>query len=111
LQIDIQKNYKQVATTPFVPDNKKAVFNQYTIRTDKRDELIKFLREKGIPTAIHYPMPLHMQDAFKFLGYKDGDLPISEKVSKDVMSLPMFPEMEQQEQDLVIETIRSFYEK
>jgi dTDP-4-amino-4,6-dideoxygalactose transaminase len=97
--------------TPYVKNNCKHVFNQYTIRTKDRDELIKFLNENGIPTAVHYPKPLHLQTAFKYLNYREGDFPISETISKEVLSLPMYPEMSENEQKLVIDTIRNFYEK
>jgi len=102
---------KHLVQTPYVKPERKHVFNQYTIRTEKRDELIKYLNENGIPTAVHYPKPLHLQEAFSYLGYKEGDLPVSEKISKEVLSLPMYPEMSEQEQDLVIETIYKFFEK
>ncbi|MBN1899011.1 MAG: DegT/DnrJ/EryC1/StrS family aminotransferase [Spirochaetes bacterium] len=102
---------KDLVHTPVVRKENKAVFNQYTILTDRRDDLIKFLNDNGIPTAIHYPMPLHLQKAFEFLGYKQGDFPVSEEISKKVMSLPMYPEMTEQEQDLVINEIHRFFKK
>ena len=105
------KNLKDLVITPYVKNNLKHVFNQYTIRTKDRDELIKFLNENGIPTAVHYPKPLHLQTAFKYLNYIEGDFPISETISKEVLSLPMYPEMSENEQKLVIDTIRNFYEK
>jgi len=64
---------------------------QYSIRVQNRDEVQTKLKEKGIPTAVHYPMPLHLQECFKYLGYKKGDFPISERVSEEIMSLPMNP--------------------
>lgn len=102
---------KHLVQAPYVKPERKHVFNQYTIRTEKRDELIKYLNENGIPTAVHYPRPLHLQEAFAYLGYKEGDLPVSEKISKEVLSLPMYPEMSEQEQSLVIETICRFFEE
>jgi len=114
-RIKLAKKYseklKNLVKTPYIKSNRKAVFNQYTIRTEKRDELIKFLNQNGIPTAIHYPKPLHLQEAFSYLGYKKGDLPVSEKVAKEVISLPMYPEMTEEEQNMVIETIYNFFEK
>ncbi|MBU1077711.1 MAG: DegT/DnrJ/EryC1/StrS family aminotransferase [Spirochaetes bacterium] len=103
------KHLKDHVTTPVIRDDNKAVYNQYTIRTEKRDDLIKHLSENGIPTAIHYQKPLHLQECFKYLGLKENDLPISEKVSNDVFSLPMFPEMKEEEQDMVINTILDFF--
>jgi len=76
----------------------------------KRDELSKYLNDNGVPTAIHYPRPLHLQEAFSYLGYREGDFPVSEKTSKGILSLPMSPFITQDEQDYVIEKIREFYE-
>ena len=100
---------KDYVKTPFVKDYNKHVFHQYSIRTDRRDELLSFLKENGIPTAIHYPKPLHLQECFKYLGYKEGDFPVSEKISREVCSLPMFPEMTEEQQDMVIDTIIRFF--
>ncbi len=105
------ENLSKYVITPYIKNDRVAVFHQYTIRSKERDELIKYLNSNGIPTAIHYPIPLHLQEAFQYLGYKEGDLPVSEKISKDVMSLPMFPEMSEEVQDLVINSIKDFYEK
>lgn len=72
------------------------VFHQYTIRNPKRNEIQKVLREKGISSVIYYPLPLHLQEALKFLGYKKGAFPIAEKVAHEVLSLPIHPELEEQ---------------
>jgi len=95
--------------TPVRIKGNRHVFNQYTIRTKKRDELKNHLEKNGIPTAIHYPMPLHLQECFKYLGYKENDFPVSEEASKEVLSLPMFPEMTLEQQKEVIDSIRSFF--
>jgi UDP-2-acetamido-2-deoxy-ribo-hexuluronate aminotransferase len=76
---------------PFVDERATCAFAQYSIRVNNRDEVQKRLKERGIPTAVHYPMPLHLQECFGYLGYKQGDFPIAEKVSKEIMSLPMNP--------------------
>ncbi len=70
---------------------------QYSIRIDNRDEVQVKLKEFGIPTAVHYPMPLHLQECFKYLAYKEGDFLISEKISKEIMSLPMNPYVSDEE--------------
>ena len=75
----------------------------------KRDELSKYLNDNGVPTAIHYPVPLHLQEAFSDLDYREGDFPVSERVSKGILSLPMSPFIAQDEQDYVIEKVREFY--
>ncbi|AOV08781.1 DegT/DnrJ/EryC1/StrS family aminotransferase [Sporosarcina ureilytica] len=85
------------------------VFHQYTLRVKKRDELQAFLKEQGIATMIYYSIPLHLQPVFKDLGYKEGDLPETEKAAEQALSLPMFPELKQEQQDYVIEKIAEFY--
>ena len=96
--------------TPYTADYAEHIFHQYTIQVDKnRNELQQYLLAKKIPTAIHYPIPLHLQVAYRGYGYKEGDLPISETVAKRVISLPMHSDLTQEEQDYVIESIRSFY--
>src|SRR3990172_6842241 len=77
--------------TPYEPDWSKAVYHLYVIRTGDRDKLQKHLTEKQIGTGLHYPLPLHLQKAYEYLGYKEGDFPVSEKVASEILSLPMFP--------------------
>ena len=69
----------------------------------------RFLKERGIGTAIYYPMPLHLQQCFAYLGYKKGAFPESERAAKEVLSLPIYPELTQAQQDEVIEAVRSFF--
>lgn len=76
---------------PFVDNNATSAWAQYSVRVKNRDELQSLLKEQGIPTAVHYPMPLHLQECFEYLGYKMGDFPISEIVSDEIMSIPMNP--------------------
>ncbi len=95
--------------TPYSKPDCKHIYHQYTIKTNRKDELAQFLKEKGIQTAVHYPIPLHLQKAFSYLGYKEGDFPISERCSKEVLSLPMFPELKDDEIEYIIESIRQFY--
>lgn len=76
---------------PFVDEKATSAWAQYSIRIKNRDEVQNRLKDAGIPTAVHYPMPLHLQECFKYLGYKKGDFPISEIVSEEIMSLPMNP--------------------
>lgn len=70
---------------------------QYSIRVKNRDKLQIKLKENGIPTAVHYPMPLHLQSCFDYLGYKKGDFPIAEMISEEIMSLPMNPYVKDEE--------------
>jgi len=92
--------------TPKIKSDRTSVYAQYSIRHPKRDELAKKLNLAGIPTAVHYPISLHQQEAFANLGYKDGDFPISEKISNEIMSLPMSPFLTQEQQDYVVQTIK-----
>lgn len=103
------KEIKEIITPELLM--KDNVFNQYTIRAKKRNELKKHLEKNNILTKIYYPLPLHLQPAFKYLGYKKGDFPISECASKEVLSLPIYPELKKEEQDYIIKKIKEFYEK
>jgi len=85
------------------------VYNQYVIRAPHRDELKIFLRNRGVPSEIYYPLPLHLQPAFQYLEYKSGDLPQSEMASREVLALPVFPEMTEEQQDFVVDSIAAFY--
>jgi len=98
---------------PHRASDRTHVFHQYTIRVHdgKRDVLQKFLKERGIGTQVYYPLPLHLQPCFRSLGYKEGDLPESERASREVLSLPMFPELAEEEQRYVAEAIRIFSQK
>lgn len=98
-----------VVITPYIETGNTSVYAQYSIFTDKRDGLSKYLNDNGVPTAIHYPVPLHLQEAFSYLGCKQGDFPVSESVSRGILSLPMSPFITQDEQDYVIEKVREFY--
>jgi dTDP-4-amino-4,6-dideoxygalactose transaminase len=85
------------------------VFHQYVIRAQRRDELRKFLTARGIATEVYYPIPLHLQPVFAYLGYKEGDLHESEHAAKEVLALPMFPELAEEEQQHVVAGIAEFY--
>jgi dTDP-4-amino-4,6-dideoxygalactose transaminase len=84
-------------------------YNQFTITTPKRDELSNFLIKQGIETAIYYPLALHLQPVFSSLNYREGSLPVSETLTKQVLSLPIFPEMTESEQFYVIKKVRGFF--
>lgn len=104
------KDVKEIRL-PVISDENKHVFHQYTIRAQKSDDLKKFLEKNKIPTMIYYPLPLHLQPALNYLGYKKGDFPESEKASKEVLSLPIYPELTPGEQDLIVKKIKEFYQK
>ncbi|MBI2119329.1 MAG: DegT/DnrJ/EryC1/StrS family aminotransferase [Elusimicrobia bacterium] len=94
-------------TSPFV----KEVRHVYAIRAKKRDELAQFLKENGIATGVHYPIPLHLQKAFEYLNYKEGDFPVAEKIAKEILSLPIFPELKNSEIKKIVECIAKFNSK
>ena len=96
--------------TPNIFFERKSVFHLYTIRAKRRNQLKQFLSQKGIETLIHYPIPLHLQKAFRFLQYKKGDLPIAEKITKQVLSLPIYPELTKQQIKYTVKNIKKFYE-
>jgi len=91
--------------TPYIKNDRTSVYAQYSIRVQNRDKIIEKLNTLGIPTAVHYPMPLHLQKCFEYLGYKNGDFPISENISKEIMSLPMSPYLEKNDQDIIIKEL------
>ena len=86
---------------PFVMEETTSAWAQYSIQVQNRDEVQVQLKEQGIPTAVHYPMPLHLQECFEYLGYKKGDFPIAEQVSNEIMSLPMNPYLNDEEIEYV----------
>ena len=89
----------------------ESAWHLYTVRHPRRDELKKFLDENGIGNAVHYPIPLHLQNAYAHLGHKPGDFPVAEKASREVLSLPMFPELTDAQIRRVAEVIRDFFRK
>ena len=94
---------------PYRDPRARHVFHQYVVRAQRRDELRAFLAEHGIGSEIYYPIPLHLQSCCAYLGYREGDLPESERAAKEVLALPMFPELREDEQRRVVETIAEFY--
>jgi dTDP-4-amino-4,6-dideoxygalactose transaminase len=96
----------------FLPKNAEgcnSVYHIYQVRTSKRDELQKYLTEQGIGTVIHYPVPPHLQEAYKELNYKKGDFPIAEKIAQETISIPLYPGMPKEHQEIVIEKIKAFF--
>jgi dTDP-4-amino-4,6-dideoxygalactose transaminase len=96
-------------TTPSTEPGNYHVFNQYTLRVQNRDALKARLDADGIGNAIYYPVPLHLQQCFAELGYRVGQLPVTEAAVREVISIPVFPELNVEERSRVIDTIRAFY--
>ena len=94
---------------PKIESHNVHIFHQYVIATPKRDALMKYLERQGIETAIYYPVPLHLQKCFEYLGYKCGDLPESERASLETLALPIFPELTDAEQAEVIAALVEFF--
>ena len=105
-----RKGLQDIVDVPRDTPDEFAVYHNFVITVDRRDELQAYLNTIGVETKIHYPVLLHLQPAAKHLGYKHGDFPVAEKMNKRQLSLPIFPELRQEEIDAVIAGIRSFYE-
>ncbi len=96
-------------TTPFEPKCFHGNYHLYVIKAERRNELQRHLTEQGIGTGLHYPLPLHLQEAYKRLNYRPNDYPIAEAAAGKILSLPMFPSLTLQQQDLVVDSIKEFY--
>jgi len=96
-------------TTPYEADYAKHVYHLYVVRTENRDKLREELKSTGVATGIHYPIPLHLQSAYNYLGYKRGDFPVTEECSQKILSLPMFAELSDNQIDEIVELIKNHY--
>jgi len=92
-------------TTPFVPKDYVSVWAQYSVLVQQRDEMINRLKSRGVPTAVYYPKPLHLQEAFSSLGYQRGDFPVSERIADSIFSVPMHPYLREDVQDYIVKSI------
>jgi dTDP-4-amino-4,6-dideoxygalactose transaminase len=110
-QLFEQAGLSQFVTAPQAPSSQfQHVYNQFTIRAQRRDALKEHLRSRGIPSEIYYPLCIHLQSAFAHLGYREGQMPQSEKASGEVLSLPVFPELTDAQQDQVVKEIAIFFQ-
>ncbi len=108
-QLFRQAGLDKVITLPIEPEGMRHVYNQFVIRTPRRDQLKEHLRHSGIPSEIYYPSPLHLQPAFAALGYGPGAFPQSEEASQHVLALPVFPQMTEEQQKIVVESVAQFF--
>lgn len=106
---ELLKDVKEIRT-PKIRKDAKHVFHLYVVRVENREELIGYLNEKGISTSIHYPTPLPFLEAYNYLGYKKSDFPVANRYRNKILSLPMFPELSEQQINYVVERIKEFYE-
>lgn len=95
---------------PETGSDMRVVWHQYAFRCDDKDEMGNFLASKGVGSAAFYPVPLHLQKAFEYLEYQEGDLPIAEKLTKQTVCLPVFPELKQEELEYIVASVKEFYE-
>lgn len=112
-RIEIAKLYTQrlanLVETPYVDSNCTHVYHLYVIKTDKRNELKEFLQQMGIGTAIHYPIPPHLQKAYSYLNFKKGDFPIAEKLANQSLSLPIYPGLSNDQVNYICDSIKEFF--
>ncbi|TET46081.1 DegT/DnrJ/EryC1/StrS family aminotransferase [candidate division TA06 bacterium] len=101
--------FSSFVEVPVILEERDHIFHQYTIKCEERDKLIEHFKKKGIACAVHYPRPLHLQPAYSYLGYKEGDFPVSEALSKEVLSLPVYPELTEAEIDAVVDGVKSYF--
>jgi len=95
-------------TIPYIDERCISIYNQYVIRVPNRDKVFDHLRNNGVGCMVYYPMPLHLQECFAYLGYKEGDFPVAEKAAKEVLALPVYPELTNEMQDYAVKSILDF---
>jgi len=99
-----------VVQTPYISPDCVTIYNQYCILVPRREALVGHLREKNVGCEIYYPVPMHLQECFEYLGYREGDFPESEKAAKEVLAIPVYPELTDEMKDYVADTILGFLE-
>jgi dTDP-4-amino-4,6-dideoxygalactose transaminase len=110
-QLFAQIKHVECVSLPLMRPENFHVYNQFTIRVPKRDELRTFLKEKGVGTEVYYPLPMHLQNCYRDLGHHKGSFPLSEQAAEEVMSIPIYPELTETQQSYVVEMIAKFYRR
>jgi dTDP-4-amino-4,6-dideoxygalactose transaminase len=105
---ELLKECPELSLPQVAPYQSRHVFNQYTVLTDKRNELKSYLAGQGIGTEIYYPLPLHLQECFAYLGYRSGQLPVAESCAQQALSLPVHPELATEDLEYVAHQVQSF---
>jgi len=105
---NIYKKLLKVKKTQEILDNRKSSYYLFVIESENRDELQKYLLEKEIHTLIHYPIPIHLQKAYSYLGYKKGNFPYTEKIAEEILSIPLYPDLKKTSQEYIIDSINKF---
>jgi len=100
----------RAAALPWIDPRAVSIYNQYTLICEDRDGLMQHLQAAGIGCAVYYPLPLHVQECFSELGYKAGDMPVSEALAGKVLSIPIYPELSTEQKDYICQSIRAFYQ-
>ncbi len=100
---------KDIVIVPDEPDHLYSVYQTFMVQTKRRDDLCAFLKKRGIEAPIHYPIPIHLQKAAAYLKYKKGDFPVTEMLSDSIVSLPVRPNLTEEERDAVVQSVRDFY--
>nr|HPH60449.1 DegT/DnrJ/EryC1/StrS family aminotransferase [Candidatus Syntrophosphaera sp.] len=96
---------------PYIVEKAVTIYNQYTLICAERDALLEHLKDRDIGCAVYYPKPLHLQECFAELGYKEGDLPVAEQTARQVLSIPIYPELTEAQKLYVFDAIRDFYRR
>lgn len=109
LYLELLKGNKNIIL-PYVDNKNKHIWHLFVIRVKKREGFIKYLKENGVETMIHYPFPLHLTKAYKYLGYREKEFPIAERLAEEIVSLPMYPELKKEEVFYIVNVINQYYE-
>ena len=101
---------REFVTPPEVLDGSRHIYHQYVVRVNsRRDDLMNFMNENGFGVRVYYPLSLHLQPCFKYLNYKEGDFPVSEKLTREVLALPVFPGLQENEQEQIVDCMKKFF--